>query len=74
MAPGPLRACVVEQALRDDLPDCVRPVKADSVDLLDLDDSGAAPAAHPQQVLRNLAQPLRASGAIQLLSAGARVI
>src|SRR5260221_9017906 len=57
MAPGPLRAGVVEQALTEILPDRVRTVEPGGVRLLDLDGPGAAAAAHPQNMLRNLAQP-----------------
>ena len=57
MAPGPLSAGVVEQALTDILPDRVRTVEPGGVRLLDLDGPGAAAAAHPQNMLRNLAQP-----------------
>src|SRR5271168_3910020 len=57
MAPGPLRAGVVEQALTDILPDRVRTVEPGGVRLLDLDGPGAAAAANHQNILRSFAQP-----------------
>jgi hypothetical protein len=57
MAPGPLRAGVVEHALTDILPDRVRTVEPGGVRRLDLNGPCAAAADNPQNMLRNLAQP-----------------
>ena len=59
---GPLRACIVQQALSDGLPQRLGPIEADRIDLLDFHSSAAAPASHSQQVVGNLVQPLRAEG------------
>src|SRR5450631_1294679 len=47
MAARPLLAGVVQQAPTDVLPDRRRPVEADGIGLLDLDDAAAAGARHP---------------------------
>ena len=62
VAPGPVGAGVVQQALAYVSPDRVLTVQADGVDFLNLDGPAAAPAADPQQVFGNLAERLQASG------------
>lgn len=64
MAPGPQRACVVQQALADNAPDCVRTVQYDGVSLLNHDTPRTATATHPEDMPTNLAQSQR------LLSSG----
>ena len=61
VAPGPVGAGVVQQALAYASPDRVLTVQADGVDFLNLDGPAAAPAADPQQVFGNLAERLQAS-------------
>ena len=46
-------ASLVEQPLPHILPDGVRPIEADSVSLLNFDNSGASPAFNAQHVARN---------------------
>jgi len=74
VAAGALLAGVIQQPLSDILPERVRTIEAGGVDLLDLDDPGAAAAAHPQNMLRNLAQPQRPSGGAHRPGLGARVV
>lgn len=62
VAPGPLRAGIVQEPPPDILPECLTTIKADGIDLLNLDDPAAAPAPHPQNMLRNLAQSQRRFG------------
>ena len=46
-------ASLVEQPLPRILPDSVRPIEADSISLLNFDNSGASPAFNAQYVARN---------------------
>lgn len=72
-AAGPLGAGVVQQSLADILPERVRTIETSGICLLDLDDPGTAAAAHPQNMLRNLAQPQRPSGSACRLGIGVGV-
>ncbi|MDH6259108.1 hypothetical protein M2427_003033 [Bradyrhizobium sp. BR13661] len=76
MAPGPLRAAVVQEPLPDIPPNRAPTLYPDGIDLLDFDGSAAPPAAYPQQMLGNLVQPQRASGCVsaRIRPVGARVI
>lgn len=58
VATSPLGARLVQQELADVLPDRVRTVQPGGI-YLDLDDSPAAAAAHPQQMMANLVEPLQ---------------
>jgi hypothetical protein len=57
--PGALLAGIVQHVLADVLPDGLPTIETNSIGSLNFDDSAAAPARHPQQVLPDFGEPLR---------------
>ena len=73
MPAGPLLAVVVQQPLRDVLPDGLAAGQPDGIGLLDLDGSAAASAGDPEQVVLNVGEPLRPDRRAGRAGIGARL-